>query len=318
MSSDDRGVDAARIVIGKLGLVSPAAASAATITRLGGLTNRVFRVEAGRDRYALRIPGKGTEEYINRRHEERAARATAAADISPEVLHFDAASGVMVTRFVDGAATMTPEKFRSIAGAPGRAGEVLRRLHRSGAVFDCRFELFAVIDGYLKVLEGKQARLPPGYHELEPEVAAVRTALAANALPLAACHCDPLSENFLDTGERMWLIDWEYSGMNDPLWDLGDLSVEGGFDAAQDEEMIRAYFGGEPLPSERGRIVAYKAMCDLLWALWGLIQHANHNPVDDFWAYSIGRFERCRALMASADFARHVENVRRAPGSQAP
>jgi thiamine kinase-like enzyme len=108
----------------------------------------------------------------------------------------------------------------------------------------------------------------------------------------------------------MWLIDWEYSGMNDPLWDLGDLSVEGGFDAAQDEEMIRAYFSGEPKPAERGRIVVYKAMCDLLWALWGLIQHANHNPVDDFWVYSIGRFGRCRALMASADFTRHVENVR--------
>ena len=167
-----------------------------------------------------------------------------------------------------------------------------------------------MIDGYLKVLEGKQARLPPGYHELEPEVAAVRAALAANALPLAACHCDPLCENFLDTGERMWLIDWEYSGMNDPLWDLGDVSVEGGFDAQQEEEMIRAYFGGEPTPAERGRIIVYKAMCDLLWALWGLIQHANSNPVEDFWAYAIGRFERCRALMASADFTRHVENVR--------
>ena len=77
--------------------------------------------------------------------------------------------------------------------------------------------------------------------------------------------------------------------------------------------------------AERGRIIIYKAMCDLLWALWGLIQHANSNPVDDFWAYSIGRFERCRTLMASADFGRHVENVRRgesmpqpAPGSQAP
>ena len=318
MSTDDRGIGEARAAFGKLGLLSPAAAAAATITRLGGLTNRVFRIDHGSDRYALRIPGQGTEEYINRRHEELAARATAAADISPEVLHFDAASGVMVTRFVDGAVTMTPEKFRSIPGAPGRAGTVLRRLHGSGAVFLSRFELFAVIDDYLKVLEGKQASLPPGYHELEPEVSAVRSALAANALPIVACHCDPLCENFLDTGERMWLIDWEYSGINDPLWDLGDVSVEGGFDAQQDEEMIRAYFGGEPKPAERGRIIIYKAMCDLLWTLWGLIQHANRNPVDDFWAYSIGRFERCRALMASADFGRHVENVRRAPGSQAP
>jgi thiamine kinase-like enzyme len=119
-----------------------------------------------------------------------------------------------------------------------------------------------------------------------------------------------LCENFLDAGQRMWLVDWEYSGMNDPLWDLGDLSVEAGFSSAQDEEMLRSYFGGEARPAERGRIVIYKAMCDLLWTLWGLIQHANQNPVDDFWTYSTQRFERCKKLMATSDFARHVAHVR--------
>ena len=107
----------------------------------------------------------------------------------------------------------------------------------------------------------------------------------------------------------MWIVDWEYSGMNDPMWDLGDLCVEGKFDAAQDEEMIHAYFGGEPTPAERGRIVIYKAMCDLLWTLWGLIQLANNNPVDDFRAYADGRFARCKALMETADFERHVAAV---------
>ena len=77
--------------------------------------------------------------------------------------------------------------------------------------------------------------------------------------------------------------------------------------------MIRAYFGGEPTAQERGRIVIYKAMCDLLWTLWGLIQHANQNPVDDFWAYSVNRFERCKVLMAAPDFARHVAAVAKGP-----
>ena len=76
----------------------------------------------------------------------------------------------------------------------------------------------------------------------------MRTALARNPAPSVACHCDPLCENFLDTGERIWIVDWEYSGMNDPMWDLGDLSVEGGFDAAQDAALLEAYFGGEPSP----------------------------------------------------------------------
>jgi thiamine kinase-like enzyme len=139
----------------------------------------------------------------------------------------------------------------------------------------------------------------------------IRKVLAKKPAPLAPCHCDPLCENFLDDGTRMWIVDWEYSGMNDPMWDLGDLSVEGEFDERQEEEMIAAYFGGEPTPGERGRIVLYKAMCDLLWTLWGLIQFANANPADDFWAYSVNRFERCKRLLATPDFARHVESVRR-------
>ncbi len=99
--------------------------------------------------------------------------------------------------------------------------------------------------------------------------------------------------------------------MNDPMWDLGDLSVEGKFDAVQEEEMIRAYCDGEPRAAERGRIVIYKAMCDLLWTLWGLIQLANDYLVDDFRAYADGRFARCRALMETPDFSRHVAAVRK-------
>ncbi|MHA6686127.1 phosphotransferase [Mesorhizobium sp. A556] len=275
------------------------------IERLGGLTNLVFAV----GNFCLRIPGKGTEEYINRAHEAVAAREAATAGVSPEVLHFDDQSGVMVTRFIAGTQTMSPEEFRRRPGSPARAGQAFRRLHDSGAKFPFRFELFAMIDDYLKILSTKDVALPAGYHEVVREAEIVRAALAAHPLPLTACHCDPLCENFLDTGERMWIVDWEYAGMNDPMWDLGDLSVEGKFDAAQDEEMIRAYFGGEPTLGERGRIVIYKAMCDLLWTLWGLIQLANNNPVDDFRAYADGRFARCKALMETADFERHVTAV---------
>jgi thiamine kinase-like enzyme len=277
------------------------------LERLGGLTNLVFK--AGE--FCLRIPGKGTEEYINRANEAVAAREAATAGVSPEVLHVDPGTGVMVTRFIAGAETMSPEKFKARSGGPARAGEAFRKLHNSGAVFPFRFELFAMIDDYLKVLSTKDVALPAGYHDVVREAGSVRSALAAHPLPLVACHCDPLCENFLDTGERMWIVDWEYSGMNDPLWDLGDLSVEGKFDTTQDEEMMRAYFGGEARQAERGRIVIYKAMCDLLWTLWGLIQLANNNPVDDFRAYADGRFVRCKALMETPEFSRHLAAIRR-------
>ncbi|MDX8477099.1 phosphotransferase family protein [Mesorhizobium sp. VK24D] len=276
------------------------------LERLGGLTNLVYR--AGN--VCVRIPGKGTQEYINRANEAVAAREAAKAGVSPEVLYVDPATGLMATRFVAGAETMSPEKFKARQGSPARAGEAFRKLHSSGAAFPFRFELFAMIDDYLKVLSTKDVALPPGYHDVVREAEVVREALAAHPIQLAACHCDPLCENFLDTGERMWIVDWEYSGMNDPLWDLGDLSVEGRFDAAQDEALMRAYFGGEARPTERGRVVIYKAMCDLLWTLWGLIQLANNNPVDDFRAYADGRFARCKALMETDEFSRHLAAIR--------
>jgi thiamine kinase-like enzyme len=164
-----------------------------------------------------------------------------------------------------------------------------------------------MIDDYLKLLSGKDVALPEGYHDVVREAEGIRAALARHPVPLVPCHCDPLCENFIDDGQRMWIVDWEYSGMNDPMWDLGDLSVEGGFDAAQDEALLAAYFGGAPTAFDHARMVIYKAMCDLLWTLWGLIQHANGNPVDDFMAYATNRFRRCKALLETAEFAAHVK-----------
>jgi thiamine kinase-like enzyme len=304
-------ISVARRLVGELGLLPGFAADAIPVVRLGGTTNRVYRVGDGKDALCLRLPGKGTEEYIDRRVEAVAARAAAAAEVSPEVVHADPASGVLITRFIADVVTMTPALFAATPGAPARAGEAFRRLHTSGAVFDFRFELFAMIDSYLTLLATKKVAFPEGYADGLKEAEAVRAALAVHPVPLAPCHCDPLAENFLDTGARMWIVDWEYSGMNDPMWDLGDLSVEAGFGEAEDEAMVTAYFGGPPSDFDRGRMVIYKAMCDLLWTLWGLIQLANDNPADDFAAYAENRFRRCRALIETPAFAEHLAAVRR-------
>lgn len=269
------------------------------VERLGGLTNLVFRVGDA----CVRLPGAGTEEYINRAHEAVAARAAADAGVSPDIIHADPETGIMATRFIEGATTMTPGGFRNDISTVRRAGEAFHRLHTSGAKFPFTFELFAMIDEYLAILSTKDVELPAGYHDVVSEAQIVRAALARNPARLVACHCDPLCENFLDTGDRIFIVDWEYSGMNDPMWDLGDLSVEGGFDADQDQILLEAYSGGAPAATDRARMVIYKAMCDLLWTLWGLIQLANGNPAEDFRAYADGRFARCRKLMASDEFA---------------
>ncbi|MDQ7071787.1 MAG: choline/ethanolamine kinase family protein [Rhodobacterales bacterium] len=280
-----------------------------TTQRLGGLTNLVYRVDTGNELLIVRIPGEGTETYIDRAVELHNATVAADAGISAPILWADGKTGVMISRCIDNIETMTPALFSSRNGAAARAGTAFGKLHRCGQDFQFRFELFAMIDDYLDILSGKDIALPEGYHDIVRAADPIKHALAVAPAPLAPCHCDPLCENFLDDGDRMWIIDWEYSGMNDPMWDLGDLSVEAGFTPDQDTAMMTAYFGRPPTDCETGRMVVYKAMCDLLWTLWGLIQHADGNTAEDFNAYAVTRFNRCRALMEHADFAGHIASI---------
>ncbi len=278
-------------------------------TRLGGLTNLVYRVEMPAETLIVRIPGKGTNEYIDRAVELHNASAAAKSGISAEIIWADGASGVMISRCIENIETMTPASFASREGAAARAGVALAALHNCGESFEFRFELFAMIDEYLAVLAGKKVDLPEGYHDVVKAAAPVKAAIEASPLPLAPCHCDPLCENFLDDGVKMWIVDWEYSGMNDPFWDIGDLSVEGEFTARQDMDMLTAYLGQPPNAAQIGRMVIYKAMCDLLWTLWGLIQHANGNDAEDFWAYAVNRFRRCKTLMQAPEFQGHLRAI---------
>ncbi len=270
--------------------------------RLGGLTNLNYKIGS----FVLRIPGQGTHEYIDRQAESVAAKSASEAGVNVELIHFDAADGLMVTRFLDRAVTMSPELFRDLTSVE-RAGRALRRLHTCAAPFSTDFALFEMIDEYKSLLAAKQAVLPDGYDEAEGIANRARSALAASPTSLAPCHCDPLCENFLDTGTEMYIIDYEYAGNNDPMWDLGDLSVEGDFTAEMDAALMFAYFEGQPPQVDAARMLIYKALCDLLWTLWGVIQHINSNPADDFWAYSVGRFERCKRLMASEAFGTSLD-----------
>jgi thiamine kinase-like enzyme len=282
----------------------PILSNADTPQRLGGLTNVNFRI----GEHVVRLPGAGTTEYINRTTEEVAARSAAAAGVNAPVEYFDASDGLMITRFIDGATTMSAAAFTDL-GAVGRAARVLRTLHTTAAPFASEFGLFTMIDEYKTLLATKGATLPDGYEAVQQQAEGVRAALEAAPVPMVPCHCDPLCENFLDTGERMMLIDYEYAGNNDPMWDLGDMSVEGGFSPEQDAALLNAYFDGDPPPGQVGRMVAYKAMCDLLWTLWGVLQHVNGNSAHDFWAYAVERFERCRKLMASAEFEQSIAAI---------
>jgi thiamine kinase-like enzyme len=274
------------------------------VERLGGLTNLVYRARVDDEDFLLRIPGRGTEEYIDRVAEKHDAQVAADAGVSARVLHFDEDSGVMLAEYIDGS-TLNAERFRD-QGSVRRSAEALRELHGSGASFKRRFEVFDQIDEYLGLIDRMQARVPAGYEAVREEAGHVRRILQSRNVMLAPCHCDPLAENFIDTGTRVFIVDWEYAGNNDPMWDLGDLSVEAQFDEDQDRVLLESYFGGEPPADQAGRMVVYKMLCDLLWTLWGVVQHANGNPADDFWSYSVNRFDRCQRLMQDPVFARAV------------
>jgi thiamine kinase-like enzyme len=278
---------------------------AGTAERLAGLTNLNFRI----GEFVVRISGAGTSEYINRRQEDVAARSAAAAGVNAEVLFFDADDGLMVTRFVEGGVTMTPERFRADPGAIRRAGQAMRRLHTQAEPFANDYRVFDMIDEYKALLLSKAAPMPDGYDEVQAEAEVGRAALLANPVAMVPCHCDPLCENFLDTGETTYLIDYEYAGNNDPMWDLGDFSVEAGFGPEPEAVLLEAYFEGPHPAADAARMVVHKANCDLVWSLWGIIQHVNENPVDDFWAYGVGRFERCKRLMESDEFKRAIDTL---------
>ena len=295
----------ARAVLGTLTFFSSERPHDIGISRLGGLTNLVFKVDCSGDSYVLRLPGKGTSDYIDRNYEAVAAHEAARVNVGPEVICSDPDSGLMVTQWLR-AATMTPQLFRWTPGAARRAGEVLRRLHDSDAKFDFKFDLFGMLDEYARVLTSHRAELPQGLPDTLKLANELRDTLAKQPSRLVACHCDLLPENFLDTGTRMYLVDWEFSGMNDPYWDLADASVECAFTPKEEQAMLAGYFGGEARPADIGRMVIYKALCDLLWTLWGLIQHASNNPADDFRSYANRRFARCQSIISNPDFALHV------------
>ena len=271
-------------------------------TRLAGLTNVNYLVDCGDERFVVRLPGDGTSEYIDRAVESVAAANAARAGVNAPVEYFDPTDGLMVTRYIDGAATMSAEGFQDLA-AVARAGIAFRLLHDRSDLFAVDFRLSAMIDEYKALLAAKGAQLPSGYDAAVRRAGEALRVLATQPAALVACHCDPLCENFLDTGDRMYIIEYEYSVNNDPMWDLGDLSVEGEFGREQDAVLLRAYFGGDPPPDQAGRMVAYKALCDVLWTLWGLIQHVNDNPAEDFEAYARRRLTRGFDLMESSAFA---------------
>lgn len=284
-------------------------AQSALITPLKGLTNQVFRIEAESGSYALRLPGPGTASIIDRRVEEINGRAAAEVGIAPEMLYFGA-DGVMITQFIEGE-TLSPSRFSDNPTALERAADALRRLHNDCAAFAREFRVFDIMENYTIILMQRGPPLADNQLESIRLTQEVREVIRLKPVQTKPCHCDPTGANLIDNGKRMWLIDWEYSGMNDPAWDLAYLSIEADLDPASDQRLLTLYFGRVPGTTELARMRVYKALCQHLSALWAMIQHVNGNRSADFLGYAEATFERCRARMLALEFSEDVEAIRR-------
>ena len=264
-----------------------------------GLTNQNFRVDVDGKPFFVRLPGSSTDLLaVDRANELHNTRAAAEAGVGPRVIHHDPESGALVLEWIDGR-TMSNAAFAE-PGTPARIAEALRRLH-AGARFRDDFNMFRLSEFYLGVVEERSIRVPDGYRDELPKVALIEAALAAHPLPTVPCHNDLLAENYLDDGLKLWIVDYEYSGNNDPTFELGNTAQELGFDAARQEELCAAYFG-EATPALLARMRLQMIMSDVGWTLWAAIQAAI-SPIDyDFWGWAEERWGRASTAFDRDDF----------------
>jgi thiamine kinase-like enzyme len=267
----------------------------------GGLTNTNFRVEVDGRPHFVRIPGASTQLLaVDRDNEIFNARAAAEAGAGPELLHVLPDENVMIFEFIQGV-TMSNESLAA-AAMPGRIAQSLRRLH-AGPRFLKDFDMFRLVEFYLETAVEHDVPIPPDYRDHLPQVAAIEAAVRRHALPTVPCHNDLLAENYIDDGRKLWLIDFEYSGNNDPCFELGNTCQELQYDEPRYESLCAAYFG-ETTSELLARMRLFALMSDVGWTLWGAIQSKVSKIDYDFGEYTMGRWNRARAVLSGPDLPR--------------
>jgi thiamine kinase-like enzyme len=272
----------------------------------GGLTNTNFKVEVDGIPYFVRVPGESTELLaIDRNNEYQNTKAAAEAGVGPKVLYHLPEYNVMVLEFLNGK-TMSKDSL-NVPGMPTRMAQAIKRLH-AGPRFFSDFNMFRLTGYYLKICSDRPIRVPDGYSERLSTIAEIEKALLADPLPTVPCNNDLLAENYMDDGKSLWLIDYEYSGNNDPCFELGNTCQEMQFNDGQISEVCSAYFGNA---SEKmiARMKLNMIMSDAGWGLWAAIQ-ANISKIEfDFWGWAIERWGRAVKKMDSAEFRDWIKNV---------
>src|SRR6516164_9150106 len=273
----------------------------------GGLTNRNFKATTPDGAFVARVWSRGDMLAIDRDYEHYNSVAAAQAGVGAPVVAYQPEDSLLVLGYIDG---------RTFGNAdvtdPANIGRIARacRLLHAGPRFLGDFDMFAIQQRYRAVAREHGFAIPAGYDDLMGHVEDARAALAVRAEPTVPCNNDLLAANFIDDGERIWLIDYEYSGNNDPCFELGNIWGECRLSVDALAELVTAYYG-KPLRGKTARARLLGLAGKYGWTLWGAIQHAA-SPLDfDFWSWAMERFEGAAEGFSAGDFTRLLEDVQR-------
>lgn len=257
----------------------------------GGMTNKNYLVNITGDKYILRMPGNGTESMINRVNEKHNSTLANELDLDTDILYFDEVSGIKISKLIEDAETINSQTAKREENMELIAS-ILRKLHNSGVEFKNEFNVFKEVEKYEYLLEKAKGKNFDDYKEVRDKVMNLENELEILGIDLRPCHNDTVPENFIKGKDSIYLIDWEYSGINDPMWDLAAHIIECDFDEDEEELFLQKYFNTDYIEEKyKRKILIYKICQDFLWSLWTNIKEAKG---DEFGSYGIDRYNRAK------------------------
>ena len=255
-----------------------------SVEQLGGMTNQNYLVKTTNKQYIVKFFGKGTEKLINRQDEMYNLELLKDLDLDVKNYLFDIEAGIKVNEYIESAITLDST---SIKTKFDKIAPILQTIHASGKELRGEFAPFEEIKKYESLIEEKIPYV--NYEAVREEVFSLEKRLADLGVDRKSCHIDLVPENFIESPQgRLYLIDWEYSSMNDPMWDLAALFLESEF-TRQEEEAFLSHYESEQTPVSREKIAIYKILQDAIWSLWTVYKEEQGA---DFGDYGVSRYQR--------------------------
>jgi thiamine kinase-like enzyme len=296
-------------LIGAMQRVPELAGRQLTLTALsGGITNRNFLVTitGQQDRYVIRLAGNDTHLLgISREVEYAATVAAAGVGVGPEVTAFIRPEGYLVTRFIEGS-PVGLEEVRE-PDTIVRVADSLRRIH-DGPPIPGLFVPLRIVEAYQALAKARGVRIPPEYEVAAAIGRRIELACLADPVELRPCHNDLLNANFIDDGTRIRIVDWEYAGMGDPYFDLGNFSINHELTPDDDANLIGSYHGSVPI-DRLARLTLMRVVSDFREAMWGVLQQGISTLDVDFVAYASEHFDRLLANASTPAFERALREA---------